>query len=405
MIDSKIKKLIAKEEKRQEEEISLIASENYASKAILEIDGSILTNKYAEGLPAKRYYGGCKNIDEIELLAINYAKKLFNAEHVNVQPHSGSQANAAAFLAFLKPKDVVLSMSLNSGGHLTHGHHLNFSGNYYKFVFYDVDAKSQLLDYEKILQLALIHKPKLIIAGASSYSRSIDFKKFSEIAKKVNAFLMVDMAHIAGLIAAKLHPDPFLYADVITSTTHKTLRGPRGGIIFCKQKYAKIIDRAVFPGTQGGPLEHIIAAKAQAFFEALQPEFKVYQNQILKNMQAMIKAFKEEKFSIVSSISNNHLCIINTYKSLGISGKKATEILEKVNLIVNKNVIPFDELKPYYASGIRIGTPLITTRGFKEKDSYFLAQIIISALKNPDLKNLEKLKLKVLKLSKQFRFY
>ena len=405
IINEKIKTLIAKEEQRQKEEISLIASENYASKAILKITGSILTNKYAEGLPLKRYYGGCENIDQLELLAIKYGKELFHAEHLNVQPHSGSQANAAAFLAFLNPNDVILAMSLNSGGHLTHGHHLNFSGQYYQFVTYDVDKKTQLLNYENILQLALKYKPKMIIAGASSYSRFIDFKKFREIANKVNAFLLVDMAHIAGLVAAKLHPDPFLYADVITSTTHKTLRGPRGGIIFCRKKYASLIDKAVFPGTQGGPLEHVIAAKAQAFYEALQPEFKTYQNQILKNTKAMIKAFKKANFIIVSQTSDNHLFTINTFESLNISGKKATEILAKINVIVNKNVIPFDHLKPYYTSGIRIGTPLITTRGFKEKDAYYLSELMILALRNANETNLATIKLKVLKLAQEFNFY
>ena len=380
-MDTNIKKILEKEKKRQNEVIDLIASENYASNDILKLQGSILTNKYAEGYPNKRYYGGCKYIDEIETLAIDYACKLFNVKYANVQPHSGSGANMAVYRALIKPGDKVLGMNLTNGGHLTHGHKINFSGMDYEIIDYKVDEKTNLIDYDMISKLALENKPKLIIAGSSAYPRTIDFKKFREIADSCGAYLMVDMAHIAGLVAANLHPDPIPYADVVTSTTHKTLRGPRGGLILTNDEaIIKKINRSVFPGIQGGPLMHVIAAKAQCFYEAMQPEFKEYQKQVLKNIKSMEKIFKDNGYNIVTNGSDNHLLLINIFNTLGITGKEAQEVLESINIIVNKNSVPYETLPLTETSGIRIGTPAMTTKGFNEKDFALAAKIIVDAL-------------------------
>ncbi len=384
MKDTKIENLIKKEYERQQNHIELIASENFVSKDILKATGSILTNKYAEGYPNKRYYGGCQNIDEIEKIAIERAKKLFNAEHVNVQPHSGSQANMAVYMAILNPGDTVLGMSLDAGGHLTHGHKLNFSGMNYNFVSYGVDKNTETINYADLEKIALECKPKLIVAGASAYSRIIDFKRIREICDKVGALMMVDMAHIAGLVATSLHPSPVPYADFVTSTTHKTLRGPRGGMILCKEKYASLLDKRVFPGMQGGPLEHVIAAKAICFYEALQPSFKTYCQNILLNMQSLIISLKEEGFRIVTNGSDNHLCLVDLKSACSLNGKEAEVLLDEVNITVNKNAIPFDNEKPAYCSGIRLGSAAMTTRGFNEKDFYQIGKWIANILKNPN---------------------
>ncbi len=403
-MDPLIKEILQKEEKRQQENIELIASENYTSKYVRELQGSIFTNKYAEGYPGKRYYGGCEFIDEMENLAIKYACKLFNVSHANVQPHSGSSANMAVYRALLNKGDKVMGMNLSHGGHLTHGHKMSFSGEDYEIVSYNVDLETGLLDYDEIEKIALKEKPKMIIAGASAYSRIIDFSKFREIADKVGAILFVDMAHIAGLVAAGLHPNPCLYADVVTSTTHKTLRGPRGGIILTNnEEIIQKINKTVFPGIQGGPLEHIIAAKAQCFFEALKPEFKDYQKQVLKNMQALVKTLKEEGFSIISGGSDNHLILVDVKSSVGLTGKDAEKILDSIHITVNKNTIPNETESPMVTSGIRIGSPAMTTRGFKEKEFTIVGQIISKALKNKDNEDiLNDLKQQVLNLTSQF---
>ena len=376
---------IKHEEERQQNNLELIASENVVSKAVLAAQGSVLTNKYAEGYPGKRYYGGCEYIDVVESLAIERAKKLFGAKFANVQPHSGSQANAAAYLALIKPGDTVLGMDLAAGGHLTHGSPVNFSGKTYHFVAYGVDPQTERLDYAAIEKLAQENHPKLIVAGASSYSRIIDFKKFREIADSVGANLMVDMAHIAGLVAAGLHPSPVPYADITTTTTHKTLRGPRGGMILTNdEKLAKKINSAIFPGTQGGPLEHVIAGKAAALFEALQPDFQAYAQQIIKNAQAMAKVFAaDDQARIVTGGTDNHLMLVDV-RGFGLNGKQAQNLLDSVNITVNKNTIPFETLSPFKASGIRLGTPAITSRGFKEADAKQVAELIIKVLKNPE---------------------
>lgn len=381
--DYEIERLLKLESQRQENCINLIASENYVSDNVLKITGSMLTNKYAEGYPGKRYYAGCKFIDQIESLAIERCKKLFKAEHmhVNVQPHSGSQANMAVYNAILKPGDCIMGMSLISGGHLTHGHPVNFSGSVYQTAQYGVNKDTQELAYDEIAKLAKQHKPKLIIAGASAYSRIIDFEKFAYIAKENNAYLMADIAHISGLIAAGLHPSPINYADFITSTTHKTLRGPRGGIIICKEKYAHEIDRSIMPGTQGGPLMHIIAAKAVAFKEALQEDFRLYQIQVIKNAKAMSEKFKSLKYQIVSNQTDNHLFIIDL-RTKNTTGKNAQDLLDNFNIAVSRSTIPFDTAKPWITSGIRVGTPAITTRGFKEKESEMTAEIINDIIEN-----------------------
>lgn len=393
-MDQKLKELIALEKQRQDNNIELIASENYVSKDVLEAVGSILTNKYAEGYPRQRYYGGCKYIDEIENLAIDYLKQLFNCQHANVQPHSGSQANMAVYNSVLNPGDTVLAMDLASGGHLTHGHPKNFSGKLYNFVSYGVNKDTEMIDYKEVEQLAIKYKPKMIVAGASSYPRIIDFKKFKEIASTVNAYFMVDMAHIAGLVATGFHPSPIAYADFVTSTTHKTLRGPRGGIIMCKEEYANTLDSSVFPGIQGGPLEHVIAGKAQCFYEALQPEFKDYCQNIILNNQTLCDSLKEEGLRIVTGGSDNHLLLVDTY-SIGITGKQAETILDKINITVNKNVIPFDSQKPNVTSGIRLGTAAMTTKGLTQAAFKVIGKIIASALKDPSEDNLEYLKTEV----------
>ena len=372
---------IAKEEERQENNLELIASENFVSEAVMAAQGSILTNKYAEGYPGHRYYGGCEFVDIVESLAIDRAKELFGAKFVNVQPHSGSQANTAAYLALVEPGDTILGMDLSAGGHLTHGSPVNFSGKTYHFVAYGVDPTTEVIDYNVVRILARKHQPKLIVAGASAYGRIIDFEKFREIADEVGAKLMVDMAHIAGLVAAGVHPSPIPYADITTTTTHKTLRGPRGGMILTNnEELAKKINSAVFPGIQGGPLEHVIAGKAAAFKEALTPEFKEYSEQIIANAKAMAKVFNQALGTrVVSGATDNHLVLIDV-RGLELNGKEAESILDSVNITVNKNSIPFETLSPFKTSGIRIGTPAITTRGFKEEDAVKVAELIVKAL-------------------------
>lgn len=399
MLDSRLQASIESESNRQDEHIELIASENFVSKDVLNVTGSILTNKYAEGYPNNRYYGGCEYVDEVEELAREYACKLFNAEHANVQPHSGSQANMAVIMSVLQPGDKILGMDLNAGGHLTHGYKLSFSGKLFESYSYGVNKQTETIDYDEVLQIAKQVKPKLIIAGASAYPRKIDFKKFREIADEVGAYLMVDMAHIAGLVATGLHDSPIPYADFVTSTTHKTLRGPRGGLILCKQEYAKLIDKTIFPGIQGGPLMHIIAAKAQCFYEDLQPDYKEYTKQIVLNCEALGKALTDEGFRLVSGGSDNHLLLVDT-KVLGITGKQAETILGSVNITCNKNSIPFDSEKPAITSGIRLGTPAMTSKGFKEDDFSLVGKLIASALKDQSEDNLARVKQEVIKLAK-----
>ena len=377
--DSDVMRIIENEIHRQRNHIELIASENFVSKAVMEAMGSVLTNKYAEGYPGNRYYGGCEVIDRVEDLAIERLKKLFNAEHANVQPHSGSNANLAVYFAVLKPGDKVLGMNLSQGGHLTHGSPVNISGSYYNFIDYGVNPETEIIDYDNVREIALKEKPKLIIAGASAYPRKIDFKKFKDIADEVGAYLMVDMAHIAGLIAAGLHESPIPYADFITTTTHKTLRGPRGGAILCKKEHDKIIDRAIFPGTQGGPLIHVIAAKAVAFGEALTDEFKEYQKQIVLNAQVLARELKNHGFRLVSGGTDNHLILIDL-RNKGLTGIKAEKLLEEVGVATNKNTIPYDPEGPFITSGLRIGTPAMTTRGMKEDEMLEIARIISLAL-------------------------
>jgi glycine hydroxymethyltransferase len=405
--DPIIDMIISKEFNRQDQHIELIASENFVSQAVLDAQGSILTNKYAEGYPKKRYYGGCEFVDEIESLAISRLKELFQAKFANVQPHSGSQANMAAYQALLNPGDTILGMSLAEGGHLTHGFNLNFSGKTYKGFFYGVDEKTELIDYDKVLEIAKEVKPKLIVAGASAYSRIIDFKKFREIADEVGAYLLVDMAHIAGLVAAKLHPSPLPYAHVVTSTTHKTLRGPRGGIILTNdEEVAKKVDRAVFPGVQGGPLMHVIAAKAVAFQEALQPTFETYQEQVIKNAQTLAQELQKRGYRVVSGGTDNHLMLVDVKMRHGMTGMDAENTLQKVSITCNKNGLPFDKEKPAYASGIRLGTPAVTTRGFKEKEMIAIAGYIDEALKHrKDLQKLEEINQKVIELTQKFPLY
>lgn len=402
MYDAEVFNAIEKETKRQEEGIELIASENFVSEDVLRAQGSVLTNKYAEGYPGKRYYGGCEFVDVVENLAIDRLKELFDAEYANVQPHSGSQANMAIYQALLKPGDKILGMDLNHGGHLTHGSRVNFSGKLYDFVSYGVTKDEEVIDYDEVKRIAHEEKPKLIVAGASAYSRAIDFKKFREIADEVDALLMVDMAHIAGLCATGYHQNPVPYADVVTSTTHKTLRGPRGGIILAKEKYGRKLNSAVFPGIQGGPLEHVIAAKAVSFFEALQPSFKDYIGQVIKNAQAMAETFKDSDFRVISDGTDNHLFLLDTSK-YNMNGNELENLLGEVNITVNKNAIPFDELPPTKTSGIRIGTPAITTRGFKEDEAQQIAKLIIKTVENPNNEDvLEEVRESVKALTKQF---
>lgn len=382
MKDLEIQAAIEEEAKRQLYNIELIASENYVSDEVMEAAGSILTNKYAEGYPSKRYYGGCVNVDVVENIARERLCRIFGAEHANVQPHSGSQANMGVYMAVLEPGDKVLGMDLSSGGHLTHGHPLNFSGTLYHFVSYGVNRETEMIDYDEVMEIAMREKPKLIVAGASAYPRIIDFAKFREIADACGAYLMVDMAHIAGLVAAGLHPNPVPYCDFVTSTTHKTLRGPRGGIILCKEKYAALLDKKVFPGMQGGPLMHIIAAKAVCFNEVLQPEFKEYAKQIIDNCKVLSDTLKEEGFRIVTGGTDNHLILVDVMGSIGVSGKECEKILDEVCITCNKNTIPFDTQKPFVTSGIRLGTAAMTTRGFKEAEFKQVALWISKALKN-----------------------
>jgi len=404
-IDPQIQEIINKEQQRQEEGLELIASENYCSQAVMEAQGSCLTNKYAEGYPGKRYYGGCEFVDQSEALAIERLKKLFGAEYANVQPHSGSQANMAVYFAVLKPGDTVLGMDLSEGGHLTHGSPVNFSGKLFNFVSYGLNHETELIDYDKMEELAKEHKPKLIVGGASAYSRTIDFKRMKEIADSVGALFMVDMAHIAGLVAAGLHPSPVGLADFVTSTTHKTLRGPRGGIILATEEWGKKINSNIFPGIQGGPLEHVIAAKAVAFHEALHPDFKDYQTQVVKNAQALAAELENQGIEIVSGGTDNHLVMLKT-DSVNMSGKDAEALLEKVHITTNKNMIPGDKRSPFVTSGIRLGTPALTTRGFKEEHMKLLATWMVKTLKNPEDESLHsQVKEEIIALCKEYLVY
>ena len=405
-VDLEVYNAIVEEEKRQEEGIELIASENFVSKAVMEAAGSVFTNKYAEGYPERRYYGGCMNADTVEQLAIDRLKKIFGAKFANVQPHSGSQANMGVYVSLLEAGDKILGMGLSSGGHLTHGYKVNFSGKNYIGIEYGLNPETELLDYDEVRSLAVQEKPKIIVAGASAYSRVIDFKKFREIADEVGAYLMVDMAHIAGLVAAGEHPNPMEYADIVTSTTHKTMRGPRGGIILTNnEEIAKKIDKAIFPGIQGGPLMHIIAAKAVAFKEALLPEFKEYQKQVVKNAKAMADALVKGGLRIVSGGTDNHLMLVDL-RAKGVTGKQAEESLEKAGITCNKNAIPNDPEKPFITSGVRLGTPAITARGMKEDEAVKIAEMIIKVLENVnDDEKIAEVKNEVLKLTEKFPLY
>ena len=404
--DLEVYNAILEEEKRQEEGIELIASENFVSKAVMEAAGSVFTNKYAEGYPERRYYGGCVNADTVEQLAIDRLKKIFGAKFANVQPHSGSQANMGVYVSLLEAGDKILGMGLSSGGHLTHGYKVNFSGKNYIGIEYGLNPETELLDYDEVRRLAVQEKPKIIVAGASAYSRIIDFKKFREIADEVGAYLMVDMAHIAGLVAAGEHPNPMEYADIVTSTTHKTMRGPRGGIILTNnEEIAKKIDKAIFPGIQGGPLMHIIAAKAVAFKEALSPEFKEYQKQVVKNAKAMADALVKGGLRIVSGGTDNHLMLVDL-RPKGVTGKLAEESLEKAGITCNKNAIPNDPEKPFITSGVRLGTPAITARGMKEDESVKIAEMIIKVLENVnDDEKIAEVRNEVLRLTEKFPLY
>ena len=381
--DPELKNMIDLELNRQRNKLEMIASENFVSEAVMEAQGSVLTNKYAEGYSGKRYYGGCEYVDMVETLAIERAKKLFGAEHVNVQPHSGSQANFGVYFALLKPGDTIMGMNLSHGGHLTHGSPVNVSGTYFNVIPYGVNAETQEIDYDEMHKIAVENKPKLIIGGGSAYSRIIDFKKMADIAHEVGAIFMVDMAHFAGLVAAGLHPNPVEYADVVTTTTHKTLRGPRGGMILCKEQYAKAIDKAIFPGIQGGPLMHVIAAKAVAFGEALKPEFKEYAKQVVTNAKVLAAALQKAGFKIVSGGTDTHVMLVDV-RSCGLTGKVAEFLLDEVGITCNKNTIPFDPESPFVTSGIRLGTPALTTRGLKEADMEEIASIISLVLKNSE---------------------
>lgn len=402
-VDPEIAELTEKELRRQQHHLELIASENMVSEAVMEAMGSHCTNKYAEGYPGKRYYGGCQFVDEIETLAIERAKKLFGAEHANVQPHSGAQANAAVYLAFLKPGDTILGLDLSHGGHLTHGAKVNSSGKYYDSHFYGVDPITEVIDYDKMREIALEVKPKMIVSGASAYPRIIDFKKIREICDEVGAYMFVDIAHIAGLVATGLHPSPVPYADVVSTTTHKTLRGPRGGLILCKKEYAKKVDSAVFPGNQGGPLMHIIAGKAVCFKEALDPSFKIYQEQVIKNAKAMSDRFVENGFKIISGGTDNHLMLVDV-TPFGVNGRDVQNLLDKANITLNKNTIPNEQLSPQLASGVRIGTPAITTRGMKEDECIYIADLITELIKGGEDK-ISEIQSKVIELCDKFPLY
>ena len=381
--DPNVKAVIDQELMRQRDKLEMIASENIVSQAVMEAQGSVLTNKYAEGYPGKRYYGGCEHVDVVETLAIERAKRLFGAEHANVQPHSGSQANFAVYFAMLKPGDTIVGMNLSHGGHLTHGSPVNVSGTYFNVVPYGVNAETQQIDYDEFRKIVLEAKPKLIIAGGSAYSRQIDFKKMADVGHEVGAIFMVDMAHFAGLVAAGLHPNPVEYADIVTTTTHKTLRGPRGGMILCKEEYAKAIDKAVFPGIQGGPLMHVIAAKAVALGEALQPEFKVYAEQVIKNAKVLAAELIAKGLTIVSGGTDTHVMLVDV-RNTGLTGKEAEHLLDEIGITANKNTIPFDPASPFVTSGVRLGTPALTTRGLKEDDMKEIADIIATVLQNPE---------------------
>lgn len=403
-MDKILENALNKEKIRQENNIELIASENYVSKDILKLQGSILTNKYAEGYPGKRYYGGCENIDVFETTAIEYAKKLFGAKYANVQPHSGSSANMAVYRALLKPGDKVMAMNLQNGGHLTHGHKLSFSGIDYDIIDYDINKDTEVIDYDALEEKALLEKPKMIIAGASAYSRIIDYEKFKGICDKIGAYLMVDMAHVAGLVATNLHPSPIPFADVVTSTTHKTLRGPRGGLILTNnEEIAKKIDKTVFPGLQGGPLMHVIAAKAQCFYEAMQPEFKIYQEHVLENIKTLANVLQNEGFRIISGGTDNHLILVDVKSGCGKTGKEAQEILDKIHITTNKNAIPNDTESLMVTSGLRLGSPAMTSRSLTKKDFENIGFIISRALKNSsDEKVLKELEKEVLNITSKY---
>ena len=406
VVDTEIQEAINKELSRQREKLEMIASENIVSKAVMQAQGSVLTNKYAEGYPGKRYYGGCEYVDVVEQLAIDRAKKLFGAEYANVQPHSGAQANTAVYFALLQPGDTILGMNLTDGGHLTHGSPVNISGKYFKIIPYGVDKETERIDYDELERLAKEHQPKLIVGGASAYSRVIDFERMAQIAKSVGAYLMIDMAHIAGLVAAGLHPSPVPYADVVTTTTHKTLRGPRGGLILCRDaEFGKQFNKAIFPGIQGGPLMHVIAAKAVAFKEALSDEFKVYQQQVLDNAKALADELVKKGFRIVSGGTDNHLMLVDL-RSKNITGKEAQFLLDEIGITANRNTIPFEPLSPFVTSGIRLGTPALTTRGLKEEDIREVADIIADVIENrEDSAVIETAKAKVQAICKKFPLY
>ena len=406
IVDPEIQKAIDQELSRQREKLEMIASENIVSTAVMQAQGSILTNKYAEGYPGKRYYGGCEYVDIVEQLAIDRAKKLFGAEYANVQPHSGAQANTAVYFALLEPGDTILGMNLTDGGHLTHGSPVNISGKYFKIIPYGVDKETERIDYDELERLAKEHQPKLIVGGASAYSRVIDFERMAQIAKSVGAYFMVDMAHIAGLVAAGLHPSPVPYADVVTTTTHKTLRGPRGGLILCRDaEFGKQFNKAIFPGIQGGPLMHVVAAKAVAFKEALSDEFKVYQQQVLDNAKALADELVKKGFRIVSGGTDNHLMLVDL-RSKNITGKEAQFLLDEIGITANRNTIPFEPLSPFVTSGIRLGTPALTTRGLKEEDIREVADIIADVIENrEDSAVIEAAKAKVQAICKKFPLY
>ena len=405
-VDPEIQKAIDQELSRQREKLEMIASENIVSTAVMQAQGSILTNKYAEGYPGKRYYGGCEYVDIVEQLAIDRAKKLFGAEYANVQPHSGAQANTAVYFALLQPGDTILGMNLTDGGHLTHGSPVNISGKYFKIIPYGVDKETERIDYDELERLAKEHQPKLIVGGASAYSRVIDFERMAQIAKSVGAYFMVDMAHIAGLVAAGFHPSPVPYADVVTTTTHKTLRGPRGGLILCRDaEFGKQFNKAIFPGIQGGPLMHVVAAKAVAFKEALSDEFKVYQQQVLDNAKALADELAKKGFRIVSGGTDNHLMLVDL-RSKNITGKEAQFLLDEIGITANRNTIPFEPLSPFVTSGIRLGTPALTTRGLKEEDIREVADIIADVIENrEDSAVIEAAKAKVQAICKKFPLY
>ena len=406
VVDTEIQEVINKELSRQRDKLEMIASENIVSKAVMQAQGSVLTNKYAEGYPGKRYYGGCEYVDVVEQLAIDRAKKLFGAEYANVQPHSGAQANTAVYFALLQPGDTILGMNLTDGGHLTHGSPVNISGKYFKIIPYGVDKETERIDYDELERLAKEHQPKLIVGGASAYSRVIDFERMAQIAKSVGAYLMIDMAHIAGLVAAGLHPSPVPYADVVTTTTHKTLRGPRGGLILCRDaEFGKQFNKAIFPGIQGGPLMHVIAAKAVAFKEALSDEFKVYQQQVLDNAKVLADELVKKGFRIVSGGTDNHLMLVDL-RSKNITGKEAQFLLDEIGITANRNTIPFEPLSPFVTSGIRLGTPALTTRGLKEDDIREVADIIADVIENrEDSAVIEAAKAKVQAICKKFPLY